>query len=178
MIVPTHYLLLENLLWDCKVLNINTPRKRKVPKETNWKQKFQKPQNENICLTYLNTENKRNFHFMSFDIAIRMVKKVRKIKLFVDSRIRFDYAISWIIICERWVLWVSFHSVFKKILLLFVWLSEVKNRLCRGNLIPLHQIIINYSNMANLNRIKVVLVEKGKTGKWLCRRNWQDSMHS
>lgn len=27
--------------------------------------------------------------------------------------------------------------------------------------------IINYSNMANLNRIKVVLVEKGKTGKWL-----------
>ena len=45
-----------------------------------------------------------NFHFMSFDIAIRMVKKVRKIKLFVDSRIRFDYAISWIIICERWVL--------------------------------------------------------------------------
>ena len=25
----------------------------------------------------------------------------------------------------------------------------------------------NYSNMANLNRLKVVLVEKGKTGKWL-----------
>ena len=34
-------------------------------------------------------------------------------------------------------------------------------------LITLHQIIINYINMANLNRIKVVLVEKGKTGKWL-----------
>ena len=41
-----------------------------------------------------------NFHFMSFDIAIRMAKKVRKMKLFVDSRMRFDYAISWIIICE------------------------------------------------------------------------------
>ena len=34
-------------------------------------------------------------------------------------------------------------------------------------LITLHQIIINYINMANLKRIKVVLVEKGKTGKWL-----------
>ncbi|MCI7406832.1 MAG: hypothetical protein MSS57_00060, partial [Bacteroidales bacterium] len=49
-------LILENLLPNCKVLNINTPKKQKVPKETNWKQKFQKPQNENICLTYLNTE--------------------------------------------------------------------------------------------------------------------------
>ena len=58
VIVPTHYLLLENLLPSCKVLNINTPRKQKQPKETNWKQKFQKPQNENICLIYLNTENK------------------------------------------------------------------------------------------------------------------------
>ena len=49
--------LLENLLSSCNVLIINTPRKQKQPKETNWKQKFQKPQNENICLTYLNTEN-------------------------------------------------------------------------------------------------------------------------
>lgn len=31
----------------------------------------------------------------------------------------------------------------------------------------MRQNIINYSGMANLNRIKVVLVEKGKTGKWL-----------
>ena len=65
VIVPTHYLLLENLLSSCKVLNINTPRKPKQPKETNWKQKFQKPQNENICLTCLNTENNGNFHFLS-----------------------------------------------------------------------------------------------------------------
>ena len=48
---------LENLLPSCKVLNINPPRKRRQPQEINWKQKFQKPQNENICLTYLNTEN-------------------------------------------------------------------------------------------------------------------------
>lgn len=34
-------------------------------------------------------------------------------------------------------------------------------------MISLRQIINNYSSMANLNRIKVVLVEKGKTGKWL-----------
>ena len=48
VIVPTHYLLLENLLSSCKALNINTPRKRKQTKETNWKQKFQKPQNESM----------------------------------------------------------------------------------------------------------------------------------
>gem|GEM_PF-188667 len=34
-------------------------------------------------------------------------------------------------------------------------------------LIHLHQIIINCNIMANLNRIKLVLVEKNKTGKWL-----------
>src|SRR5574344_1598480 len=74
VIVPTHYLLLENLLPNCKVLNINTPKKQKVPKETNWKQKFQKPQNENICLTYLNTEMNGNFHFLSFCAAFLKVQ--------------------------------------------------------------------------------------------------------
>lgn len=34
-------------------------------------------------------------------------------------------------------------------------------------LIYLHQITINYIDIANLNRIKLVLVEKNKTGKWL-----------
>lgn len=34
-------------------------------------------------------------------------------------------------------------------------------------LIPLHQIYRNLHHMANLNRIKVVLVEHNKTGKWL-----------
>ena len=33
--------------------------------------------------------------------------------------------------------------------------------------IPLHQITINCNIMANLNRIKLVLVEQNKTGKWL-----------
>ena len=66
----------EKLLSSCKVLNINTPRKRKVPKETNWKQKFQKPQNENICLTYLNTGNNGNFHFLSFCCAFLSEKNV------------------------------------------------------------------------------------------------------
>ncbi len=61
-----HDLLLENLLSICKLLNINTPRKSKQLKETNWKQKFQKTQNENICLTYPNSEMNGNFHFLSF----------------------------------------------------------------------------------------------------------------
>ena len=69
-----HDILLENLLPNCKVLNINTPKKQKVPKETNWKQKFQKPQNENICLTYLNTEMNGNFHFLSFCAAFLKVQ--------------------------------------------------------------------------------------------------------
>ena len=69
-----HYLLFQNLLPNCKVLNINTPKKQKVPKETNWKQKFQKPQNENICLTYLNTEMNGNFHFLSFCAAFLKVQ--------------------------------------------------------------------------------------------------------
>ena len=41
VIVPTHYLLLEKLLIDCNVLIINTPRKPKQPKETNWEQQNQ-----------------------------------------------------------------------------------------------------------------------------------------
>ena len=61
-----HDLLLENLLPSCKALNVSTPQKRKLPKETNWKQKFQKPQNENICLTSVNTEMNGNFIFYHF----------------------------------------------------------------------------------------------------------------
>ena len=34
-------------------------------------------------------------------------------------------------------------------------------------LISLHQTFINTNNMDNLYRIKVVLVEKNNTGKWL-----------
>ncbi len=71
---PYSVFFLQNLLPNCKVLNINTPKKQKVPKETNWKQKFQKPQNENICLTYLNTEMNGNFHFLSFCAAFLKVQ--------------------------------------------------------------------------------------------------------
>ena len=42
-----------------------------------------------------------------------------------------------------------------------------KNRFSHNILISLNQIYINSNNMDNLNRIKVVLVEKNKTGKWL-----------
>jgi ribosome-binding protein aMBF1 (putative translation factor) len=46
-------------------------------------------------------------------------------------------------------------------------LSTDNIRVFHKFVIPLHEIIINYRIMPNLNRIKVVLVEKGKTGKWL-----------
>lgn len=67
---------LENLLCDCKVLIINTCRNQKTPKETNWKQKFQKPQNENIRLIYLNTEMNGNFYFLSFYCALLRAQNV------------------------------------------------------------------------------------------------------
>ena len=60
-----HDLLFQNLLSEYNLLMIITPRKPIRPKETNWKQKFQKPKNENICLTYLDTVMKGNFHFLS-----------------------------------------------------------------------------------------------------------------
>ena len=54
-------LLLDNLLISCNLLIFSISIIGKLAKETNWKQKFQKPQNEIICLTNLNTENIRNF---------------------------------------------------------------------------------------------------------------------
>ena len=43
-----HNLVLENLLIKRNALIINTYKKQIKAKETNWKQKIQKPQNENI----------------------------------------------------------------------------------------------------------------------------------
>lgn len=44
----------------------------------------------------------------------------------------------------------------------------MNNLILHEILIPLLKIIINYICMANLNRIKLVLVEKNKTGNgWL-----------
>ena len=46
-----------------------------MAKETNWKQKFQKPKNENICLTNLNMENNGNFPILSFGVCDLVVDK-------------------------------------------------------------------------------------------------------
>ena len=67
---------------------------RNQAKGTNWKQKFQNPQNENICLTYLNTENNGNFHFLSFQEAIQMAIYVEEMNLIVSSTIGFVYRVS------------------------------------------------------------------------------------
>lgn len=50
---------------------------------------------------------------------------------------------------------------------MYLKLSQENNRYSNKILIPLYQIIISYTCMSNLNRIKLVLVEKNKTGKWL-----------
>lgn len=65
---------------------------------------------------------------------------------------------------ERKMATLSFIKKEKTLKLLVLWIIV---RYSHGIFIPLHQIIINYSDMANLNRIKLVLVEKNKTGKWL-----------
>ena len=50
-----------------KILCLIDPKKIRVTGDAyNWKQKFQKTQNENICLIYLNTEMNGNYHFLSF----------------------------------------------------------------------------------------------------------------
>lgn len=46
-------------------------------------------------------------------------------------------------------------------------LCKKNNCVYRKILIPLHEIYMNLHSMANLNRIKIVLFEQNKTGKWL-----------
>ena len=64
----------------------------------------------------------------------------------------------------KWQLWqwpwmmMKIYDVLK--------LYPFRNRLFNRIMIPLYQIIINYSCMLNLNRLKLVLVEKNKTGRW------------
>ena len=109
-----HDLLLENLLLNCNVLIINTPRKPKQPKETNWKQKFQKPQNENICLTSVNTEMNGNFHFLSF---CALFMKVQNQVLWTSLSFQqsgWKNGFSWMIVHEKWVFHVAFYSIFKE----------------------------------------------------------------
>ena len=104
--------LFENLLPNCKVLNINTPKKQKVPKETNWKQKFQKPQNENICLTYLNTEMNGNFHFLSFCAAFLKVQNQVLWTLLSFQQSGWKNGFSWKNVHEKWAFQVAFYSIF------------------------------------------------------------------
>lgn len=74
-----HDALLEILLNFCKYLILRNYWRHKIAKGTNWKQKFQKPQNENISLTNLNMENKRNFPILSFGLCIEgEVKSLKK----------------------------------------------------------------------------------------------------
>ena len=107
-----HYLLLQNLLPSCKALNVSTPQKRKLPKETNWKQKFQKPQNENICLTYLNTEMNGNFHFLSFCAAFLKVQNQVLWTLLSFQQSGWKNGFSWKNVHEKWAFQVAFYSIF------------------------------------------------------------------
>ena len=64
----------------------------------------------------------------------------------------------------------KWHSIIISVKLQGVFeLCQDNNRVIHENFIPLHQsLIYTTSNlMANLNRLKLVLVEKDKTGKWL-----------
>lgn len=82
---------------------INTSKKQQLPKETNWKQKFQNPQNENTRLTYPNTEMNGNFHFLSFGDMIRVSSKVPIMGIIVRSTINFVGCVSWKTIYEKCV---------------------------------------------------------------------------
>ena len=67
-----HNLPLENLPIIHKQLIHSYIKKAETAKETNWEQKFQKPQNENFCLTNLNVENNGNFPILSFGVCNTM----------------------------------------------------------------------------------------------------------
>lgn len=62
-----HDILLEILSILHKLLIHNIVYLNKQVQETNWKQKFEKLQNENICLTNLNMENNDNFPILAFE---------------------------------------------------------------------------------------------------------------
>lgn len=70
-----HFFLLQNLLFSCKYLITNYYLSCKIAKGTNWKQKFQKPQNENICLTNLNVANNGNFPILAFGDSMEMLRR-------------------------------------------------------------------------------------------------------
>jgi len=61
-----HDLLLQILLFAHKYLIHSIDLRAEQAKETNWKQNFQKPQNENICLTNINMEKNGNFPILAF----------------------------------------------------------------------------------------------------------------
>ena len=50
-------------------------KKAETAKGTNWEQKFQKHQNENICLTNLNKANNGNFRFWHLKVTTQWSKK-------------------------------------------------------------------------------------------------------
>ena len=135
-----HNLLLENLLWDCKELTINTSEKQKQTKETNWKQKFQKPKNENICLTSVNTaENKWNFHFMSFGTVFLKVQNQ-----LLWTSLSFQHS-GWKMasvgkLCTKSGLFKWHFIVFSMKIQRNEQLSPNKNRSSHGILLLLHQI--------------------------------------
>ena len=72
-----HNVLLEILLILRKWLVHNIVLLEKHGQETNWKQKFQKPQNENICLTNLNECRKTTaiFRFWHLKVTTQWSKK-------------------------------------------------------------------------------------------------------
>ena len=70
-----HDLLLEILLIFRKWLVHNIVLLEKHAQETNWKQKFQKLQNENICLTNLNVANNGNFPILAFGDSMEMLRR-------------------------------------------------------------------------------------------------------
>ena len=61
-----HYLLLDNLLLNCKVLDISVSKKAETTKRNKLETKKSKPHNENICLTNPNVTNNGNFPILAF----------------------------------------------------------------------------------------------------------------
>lgn len=86
--------------------------------------------------------------------------------LIVVSTVWLKNGFSWKIVNQKWAFQVAFYNNYSEIMGILS-LSLRNNRCPHGKLIHLHEIYRNLHNMANLNRIKIVLFEQNKTGKWL-----------
>jgi hypothetical protein len=78
--------------------------------------KFQKPQNENVCLTNLNKANNGNFPILSSEVCIALGKKAIKMRLLTMEIKVWFYKSLWSKLTEKLMPYVAFCNNFNEII--------------------------------------------------------------